>query len=220
MLGPVPADEMRALAERGNAEAQYRLGLRMLGVDEGAGAGWLQRAAQSGHLQAQAELGTRLVDGVGVDVDAARGVALLKSAAQRDSVQAQLRLARCYRDGEGVEASAVEWRRGRTVSFRLLGLRVVQQSDGTPIGLGRSVVRNVVCCSILLLPTMVACVVIAVAFVMGASPPNDLFSKPRHAPWDRLTRTTVVQERRRPFSRGKYAQLSEWPPANEPVSMN
>lgn len=116
--------------------------------------------------------------------------------------------------------SVLEWRRGRTASFHVTGLRVVRQSDGSPIGLGLSILRNAILCSVLLLPTMVACVVIALAFVMGASPPNDLFSKPRNAPWDRLTKTMVVQERRRPFSRGKYAHLSEWPPANEPVSLN
>jgi len=116
--------------------------------------------------------------------------------------------------------SAMEWRRGSTASFRLTGLRVVHQADGTPIGLGWSIVRNAVLCTALLIPTIIACVVIAFAFVMGASPPNDIFSKPRRAPWDRLCKTMVVQERRRPFSRGKYARLSEWPPANEPVSMN
>lgn len=116
--------------------------------------------------------------------------------------------------------SVLEWRRGSTASFRLTGLRVVRRSDGTPIGLGRSVVRNALLCTVLLVPTVVACVVIACAFVMGASPPDDLFRTPRNAPWDLLSRTTVVQERRRPFSRGKYARLSEWPPANAPVSMN
>ena len=116
--------------------------------------------------------------------------------------------------------SVLEWRRGSTASFRLTGLRVVRRSDGTPIGLGRSLVRNALLCTVLLIPTIFACIVIAFTFVMGASPPNDLFSKPRHAPWDRLSWTTVVQERRRPFSRGKYARLSEWPPANEPVSLN
>jgi hypothetical protein len=116
--------------------------------------------------------------------------------------------------------SVLEWRRGSTASFRLSGMRVVRQSDGSPIGLGRSIVRNALLCTVLLIPTILACIVIAFAFVMGASPPNDLFSKPRNAPWDRLCKTTVVQERRRPFSRGKYAHLSEWPPANEPVSMN
>jgi hypothetical protein len=116
--------------------------------------------------------------------------------------------------------SVLEWRRGSTASFRLSGFRVVRRSDGTPIGLGRSIVRNALLCGILLIPTIVACVVVAFAFVMGASPPDDLFRKPRNAPWDRLTKTMVVQERRRRFSRGKYARLSEWPPANEPVSMN
>lgn len=116
--------------------------------------------------------------------------------------------------------SVLEWRRGSTASFRLTGLRVVRDSDGTPIGLGRSLLRNAVLCTVLLVPTIIACIVIAFAFVMGASPPNDLFSKPRNAPWDLLCGTTVVQERRRPFSRGKYARLSEWPPANVPVSMN
>lgn len=116
--------------------------------------------------------------------------------------------------------SIAEWRQGRTVSYRLLGLRVVRRSDGTPVGLGRSIMRNAVLCTILLPPTMLLCVVIAIAFVMGASPPDDLFSKPRATPWDSLTKTMVVQQPRRRFSRGKYAHLSEWPPANEPVSMN
>lgn len=116
--------------------------------------------------------------------------------------------------------SVLEWRRGSTAGFRITGLRVVRRADGTPIGLGRSALRNGLVCTLLIVPTILACIVIAFAFVMGASPPNDLLSKPRNAPWDRLCKTLVVQERRRPFSRGKYARLSEWPPANEPVSMN
>jgi len=116
--------------------------------------------------------------------------------------------------------SILEWRNGRTASFRLTGLRVVRSSDGRPIGLARSILRNALLCTLLLVPTMLICIVVAITFVMGASPPSDLFSKPRNAPWDQLTRTTVVQEHRRRFSRGKYAHLSEWPAASEPVSMN
>jgi hypothetical protein len=116
--------------------------------------------------------------------------------------------------------SVVEWRRGRTVSFKLMGLRVVRTSDGRPIGLGTSLLRNALLCSVLFVPTLLACLVLAFAFVMGASPPEGLLSKPRNAPWDRLTKTMVVVERRPSFSRGKYARLSEWPPANEPVSLN
>jgi hypothetical protein len=116
--------------------------------------------------------------------------------------------------------SIVEWRHGRTASFKLMGLRVVRASDGRPIGLGRSLLRNALLCSVLFVPTLLTCIVVAFAFVMGASPPENLLSKPRNAPWDRLTKTMVVQERRPSFSRGKYARLSEWPPANEPASMN
>lgn len=88
--------------------------------------------------------------------------------------------------------SVLEWRRGSTASFRLTGLRVVRRRDGQPIGLARSVVRNGVCCTILLVPTIVACVLTALSFAMGASPPDRLLRKPRAAPWDRLTGTEVV----------------------------
>ena len=91
--------------------------------------------------------------------------------------------------------SVVEWRRGSTASFRLTGLRVVRRSDGRPIGMVRSILRNAICCTLLLVPTIVACCLLALAFVMGASPPDRLLLEPRTAPWDLLTRTEVVSER-------------------------
>lgn len=91
--------------------------------------------------------------------------------------------------------SVIEWRRGSTASYRLTGLRVVRRADGRPIGLMRSIARNGICCTLLLVPTIVACGLIAFAFVMGASPPDRLLRKPRAAPWDRLTATEVVFER-------------------------
>ena len=91
--------------------------------------------------------------------------------------------------------SVVEWRRGSTASFRLTGLRVVRRSDGRPIGLVRSILRNAICCTLLLVPTIVACCLLAIAFVMGASPPDRLLLEPRTAPWDLLTRSEVVSER-------------------------
>ena len=91
--------------------------------------------------------------------------------------------------------SVAEWRRGRTVSFRLTGLRVVRRADGRPIGLWRSLVRNAVLCTLLIVPTMLACAFLAFVFVMGASPPAGLLRAPRTAPWDWLTGTEVVDER-------------------------
>lgn len=92
--------------------------------------------------------------------------------------------------------SVMEWRKGRTVSYRLMGLRVVRRSDGKPIGLLRSFGRNAVLCTILLIPTMVACCLAAVSFVMGASAPDGLLRQPRTAPWDYLSQTEVICEPR------------------------
>lgn len=89
--------------------------------------------------------------------------------------------------------SVVEWCSGRTPSYRRTNLRVVRKSDGKPIGLGRSVFREA-CCALLLVPTLVACCCIALSFAMGASPPEGVLSQSRHAPWDLLTRTDVVNE--------------------------
>jgi len=89
--------------------------------------------------------------------------------------------------------SVVEWCGGRTPSYRRTNLRVVRKSDGKPIGLGRSVLREA-CCALLLVPTLVACLLLGLSFAMGASPPEGVFGQSRHAPWDLLTRTEVVNE--------------------------
>ncbi len=89
--------------------------------------------------------------------------------------------------------SVVEWCGGRTPSYRLTGLRVVRRADGKPVGLGRSVIREL-CCAVLLLPTLAVCCVLAIVFVMGASPPDGLLRQSRRTPWDRLTGTDVVRD--------------------------
>lgn len=99
--------------------------------------------------------------------------------------------------------SVVEWTRGRTPAYRLTGLRVVRRTDGRPIGVGRSVLREF-CCLILLVPTLLACVLLGLVFVMGASPPDGLSSRPRRAPWDVLTATLVMQEDRTPRGLAQY----------------
>jgi hypothetical protein len=91
--------------------------------------------------------------------------------------------------------SVLEWRNGRTPSYRLLGLRVIRRDDGRPIGLARSLVRSGICCTLLVVPTVVIGGVVAISFAIGASPPDGLLRQPRAAPWDRLTATTVIDER-------------------------
>jgi len=97
--------------------------------------------------------------------------------------------------------SVLEWRNGRTPSYRLLGLRVVRLSDERPIGLGRSLARSSICC-LLVLPTIAICCVIGISFLLGASPPEGLLRDPRTAAWDHLTATKVIDEHTRPRTDG------------------
>ena len=69
----------------------------------------------------------------------------------------------------------VEWRHGRTPSYRVLRLHVVRSSDGRPVRLGRSLVRSLICC-LLLLPTILICAIVGISFVFGASAPERLLS--------------------------------------------
>jgi hypothetical protein len=94
--------------------------------------------------------------------------------------------------------SVFEWRHSRTPSYRLLKLRVATRADGRPIGPGRSFLRSGVCCTVLVVPTVVVGAVVLLCFAFGASPPDGLFRQPRRAPWDSLTGTTVLDERARP----------------------
>jgi len=99
--------------------------------------------------------------------------------------------------------SVVEWHRGRTPAYRLVGLRVVRTSDGAPIGLWRSALREA-CCLVLLVPTLLVCGFLALVFVMGASPPEGLTTRPRRAPWDVLTATQVMSEDARHQTLAEY----------------
>jgi hypothetical protein len=107
--------------------------------------------------------------------------------------------------------SVVEWRHGRTPSYRLLGLRVVRRSDERPVGLGRSLLRSAVCCPVMIIPTVLICGLIGICFAFGASPPDGLLRQPRAAPWDLATATKVLDER---------AQRSQEPVApTEPIDI-
>jgi hypothetical protein len=99
--------------------------------------------------------------------------------------------------------SVLEWRDGRTPSYRLLGLRAVRASDERPIRLARSLARWCICC-LLVIPIVAICCVIGICFVFGASPPDDLFNHPRTAPWDYLTATRVTDEGTQPDLGGDF----------------
>ncbi len=96
--------------------------------------------------------------------------------------------------------SVYEWCHGRTPSYRRTGLRVVRRSDGRPV---------------LVLPTLLICALVAMAFVMGASAPDGFLRQARPAPWDILTRTEVVDERG--AARSKLKLGDDWPTDPSPV---
>lgn len=109
--------EYRPLAERGNAEAQYRVG-RMYefgqGVpqDKAQGIVWIRKAASQNHADAQQELGVIYATGDGVKQDNAQAVAWFRKAATQGDATAQYNLGLLYAKGQGVAkdyAQAIAW---------------------------------------------------------------------------------------------------------------
>jgi len=57
-------DALRPIAESGNSEAQYLLGLALLPLDPDAGLEWIRRAAEQEHEEARIRLVTHLYGNV------------------------------------------------------------------------------------------------------------------------------------------------------------
>jgi len=111
------ANEYRPLAERGDAEAQYRIG-RMYEFgngypqDKAQGIAWIRKAAAQGHADAEQELGVIYATGDGVKQDSVQAVAWFRKAAEQGEATAQYNLGLLYAKGQGVArdyAQAVDW---------------------------------------------------------------------------------------------------------------
>ncbi|MFO1323979.1 MAG: tetratricopeptide repeat protein [Burkholderiales bacterium] len=111
------AKELRPLAERGDAEAQYRIG-RMyefgagFPADKAQGIAWYRKAAAQGHAAAQQELGALYASGDGVPKDDAQALAWFRKAADQGNPTAQYNLGLLYAKGAGVRvdnAQAIAW---------------------------------------------------------------------------------------------------------------
>ncbi|MFO1314728.1 MAG: tetratricopeptide repeat protein [Burkholderiales bacterium] len=109
--------ELRPLAERGDAEAQYRIGLmyefgRGYPVDKAQGIAWFRKSAAQGHTAAQQELGVIYTTGDGVPKDDAQAVEWFRKAATAGNPTAQFNLGLMIAKGAGVrqdDAQAVDW---------------------------------------------------------------------------------------------------------------
>ena len=117
------ANEYRPLAERGDPEAQYRIGrLYEFGngypQDKAQGIAWIRKAAAQGHADAEQELGVIYATGDGVKQDNVQAVAWFRKAAEQGEATAQYNLGLMYAKGQGVArdyAQAADWWRKSAV---------------------------------------------------------------------------------------------------------
>lgn len=114
---PVNEKELSAWADRGDADAQFELGVRKVmgeGLKKNVGEGikLIEKAAKQKHLRAQHVMGTLYEDGQGVKQDFAKAAEWYRSAAELGFALSQHNLAALYEEGKGVQkdtAKAAEW---------------------------------------------------------------------------------------------------------------
>ncbi len=104
---------LQAEAERGDAKAQFMLGLRCtsgrgITKDEVEAGKWYRKAAEQGYVFAQLCIGISFAEGRGVIKDYVEAVKWFRKAAAQGNARAQFELARCYAQGRGVEKDKVE----------------------------------------------------------------------------------------------------------------
>lgn len=104
---------LRQMAQSGDAEAQFQLGLRLTlgeGLKKNAveGAKWLEKAANSGHVKAMNVLGSLYDQGEGVEEDPAKAAVWYQKAVDKEEKDAMFRLALLYQNGRGVKKDPVK----------------------------------------------------------------------------------------------------------------
>jgi hypothetical protein len=104
--------ELRPLAERGLAVAQFNLGLlyangQGLPKDDAQARQWWEKAAVQGHAEAQANLGVLLVYARGGPQDYKMSVYWLRLSANQGNDLAQRKLGLMYERGDGVQQDYV-----------------------------------------------------------------------------------------------------------------
>jgi S1-C subfamily serine protease len=109
--------ENKASAEKGDAKAQWRLGLDYytgIGVaqDDVEASKWTRKAAEQNYDAALCLLGVFYQIGIGVPEDQVEAVNWFRKAADQGDAKAQYNLGYCYRKGTGVaqdDTEATEW---------------------------------------------------------------------------------------------------------------
>jgi TPR repeat protein len=104
---------LEKLAERGNPDAQFEVGIRYLSGEgfeknQEKAVKWLQKAAEQSNLSAMNALGTMSDEGIGLPKDAKKAFDFYQRAARGGFPLAQQNLAECYEEGKGVEKNLKE----------------------------------------------------------------------------------------------------------------
>ena len=124
------ADMLRS-AEKGDAGAQYNLGLM---YEQGYGvahnqmkaASWFEKAAERGEADAQYRLGSLYYHGQGVQRDLTQAAEWYKKAGEHGNTQAQAALGNMYLSGEGVPRDL-----SKAAYWHKKSLKLKKQSDFT-----------------------------------------------------------------------------------------
>ncbi|GHU34047.1 hypothetical protein AGMMS50256_27150 [Betaproteobacteria bacterium] len=101
------AKNYREAAERGDAQAQYQLGLLYSGGQGGAqnhaeAVAWFRKAAEQGAAASQYRLGRAYARGLGVERNIDEALKWLRKAAEKGDSDAQFMLGGMYIKGQGV----------------------------------------------------------------------------------------------------------------------
>jgi hypothetical protein len=138
-------EEVRAKAERGDAEAQWKFGTiyakgQNVKQDYKEAAKWYRLAADQGHAGAQIALGELYEAGQGVARDETEAAKWYRRAAEQGNAAGQYGLALLYLVGKGVpkdDAEALKWYRqaadqGYALALFHLGMRYKKGQGVTP----------------------------------------------------------------------------------------
>ncbi|WP_166442641.1 tetratricopeptide repeat protein [Phragmitibacter flavus] len=110
---PVNPAILEQMAERGNPDAQFELGIRLLGgegleKDEKKAAEWLQKGAAQQHLPSMNALGTLYETGAGLAKDEKKAYEWYLRAAEYGYPLAQQNVSECFERGRGVAQDSKE----------------------------------------------------------------------------------------------------------------
>lgn len=103
----------RQRAEKGEAQAQYELGMLYAGGtgtsrNPSQSAKWFRKAAEQGLAKGQYQLGLAFANGRGVRPSESDAVVWYRKAGEQGLAEAQVALGLCYYNGQGIEQSETE----------------------------------------------------------------------------------------------------------------